>query len=132
MKVYEFKCENCGSRKYEKINETTSKCVYCGYKEEVFVEKPKEEPKIEPQPTKTTDEHEEFVGDYRVARGEVFHAFVLLLCCIFGGWFGLHRFMERKFISGIFFMLTGGFFGIGYIVDVLRYVSRMITGCNGG
>ena len=39
MKVYTFKCEDCGSKKYEKLDESTYVCSYCGRVEEVFFKK---------------------------------------------------------------------------------------------
>lgn len=43
-------------------------------------------------------------------------AFVL---CLFFGILGVHRFYEGKKASAFLWMFTGGFFGIGYIVDLI-------------
>ena len=40
--------------------------------------------------------------------------------CFFLGVFGIHRFYEGKFGTGLLFLFTGGLFGIGWLVDIIR------------
>lgn len=40
------------------------------------------------------------------------------LCLLFGG-LGFHRFYLRKVGSGILYLLTGGVFGIGWVIDLI-------------
>jgi TM2 domain-containing membrane protein YozV len=42
---------------------------------------------------------------------------VALLLCFFGGFLGLHRFYVGKVGSGIWYLLTGGFFFFGAVAD---------------
>jgi restriction system protein len=42
-----------------------------------------------------------------------------LLLCIFGGWFGLHRFYVGKIGTGLLYACTGGLFGIGWLIDII-------------
>lgn len=44
---------------------------------------------------------------------------VALLLAIFLGVGGIHRFYVGKIGTGILWLCTGGFFGIGYIVDII-------------
>lgn len=44
----------------------------------------------------------------------------LLLMCLFGGWFGLHRYAEGEIGMGILYTCTFGLFLIGWIVDFFR------------
>ena len=124
MKVYKFKCKNCGSNKYQKLDKTTYKCSYCGNTEEVFIqEEKKPEPVAPVEPI--IDEHEEegtIVFTKRGAKRINTWKLVLVIACFFGGYFGLHRFMQGKIITGLLWMFTGGLFGIGYILDLFRLV----------
>lgn len=43
-------------------------------------------------------------------------AWILLMFC---GGFGIHRFYQAKFFTGLLFLFTFGLFGIGYVYDVL-------------
>lgn len=42
-----------------------------------------------------------------------------LLVTVFLGWLGIHKFMERKNGLGIIYLLTGGLFGIGWLIDII-------------
>lgn len=44
----------------------------------------------------------------------------LLIVCILLGWAGVHRFMRRQTGMGLLYLFTGGLFGIGWIVDIIR------------
>ena len=53
--------------------------------------------------------------------------FLCYLCLIFGGWFGLHRFVLRYPWSGLVYFLTGGVMGLGIFIDIflLPYMVRL-------
>ena len=56
---------------------------------------------------------------------------VALLLCIFLGWGGIHRFYVGKIASGLLYMFTGGFFGIGYVIDILQLIFGSFRDSNG-
>lgn len=43
--------------------------------------------------------------------------FAFVLCVLFGV-FGVHRFYTGKIGTGLLYLCTGGFFGIGYVMDI--------------
>lgn len=48
------------------------------------------------------------------------HKLTALLLCIFGGFLGLHYFYVCRVGMGILYLCTLGFFGIGWLIDILK------------
>lgn len=46
-----------------------------------------------------------------------------ILVTILGGWFGLHKFLDHQIGTGILYLLTGGLFGIGWIIDIFKALT---------
>jgi TM2 domain-containing membrane protein YozV len=65
-------------------------------------------------------------ADYRFISGNHDYGLAWLLLAL-GGIFGLHRFYQGKFISGIVYLLTGGLFLLGYVYDVFTLNSQLDT-----
>lgn len=43
-----------------------------------------------------------------------------ILVTVLGGWLGIHKFMDKQIGIGILYLLTGGLFGIGWIIDIIK------------
>jgi TM2 domain-containing membrane protein YozV len=57
---------------------------------------------------------------------------VLVLCLIgFVGLAGLHRFYTGHIFLGILYLITGGFFGIGTLIDLIIIISGDYLDVNG-
>lgn len=59
-------------------------------------------------------EHQDFVSHRRILPA--------LLLCFFFGLLGFHRFYVGKIGTGIIWLLTGGIFGIGALVDFILII----------
>jgi TM2 domain-containing membrane protein YozV len=53
----------------------------------------------------------------------------LLWCLVFLGFAGIHRFYAGKWISGLIWLLTGGLFLFGQVIDLIL-IPGMIRECN--
>ncbi len=49
---------------------------------------------------------------------------VAFLLCLFLGVIGAHKFYEGKILMGIIYILTGGLFGIGWIIDLIAILLK--------
>lgn len=45
---------------------------------------------------------------------------IRILITILGGWFGLHKFIDKKIGMGILYLFTFGLFGIGWLFDIYK------------
>lgn len=50
------------------------------------------------------------------------------IVCVLLGWLGIHKFREHRTALGILYLCTFGLFGIGWIVDSIRYLMAALKG----
>ncbi len=131
MEIYKFKCKDCGARRYEKIDENTYRCEYCGYTEEIirFSEKPEEE-------TINTDQEsfsqfvKEKIENYEetnVHNSAATKAVIEFFITFFFGVWGVHRFLKGKIFTGFVYLFTYGVFGFGYFIDLIKSVINIVN-----
>ena len=102
-------CKHCGA----KIPYDAVVCTACGRQVELIAAR---EPQIVINNTNTNTNVNQNTNGAYVGRNPK-NKWVALLLCIFTV-FG-HKFYEGKVGMGILYLLTGGIFGIGWIVDIL-------------
>ena len=126
MKIYKFKCKDCGATKYER-NGNTYKCQYCGYTEEVYGDQAEELKPIISINTPFVETSQ--VSETKSTKNQdtsLKSQFIKLLICFFVGYLGIHKFMERKTFLGLLYLFTFGLFGIGYFFDCAVYTFVFI------
>ncbi len=52
---------------------------------------------------------------------------ITVLLCFFLGVLGIHRFYVGKTLTGILMLITGGGFGIWYLIDLIRMLMGDFT-----
>lgn len=96
-------CKKCGSE----MPEDSFYCLSCG---STFKE--------------SEDEFETIKRRVNMQTGTWKNKWISLLLCIFFGWLGIHRFYEGKVVTGILYLFTLGFFGLGWIIDIVRIALK--------
>lgn len=111
-------CKHCGA----KIAEDAVICTACGRQvEEIKLETAT--PNIVINNTNTNSNvNTNNVGGGIVGRAK--NKWVSLLLCFFLGWLGAHKFYEGKIGMGILYLLTGGLFMIGVIIDFIALLFK--------
>lgn len=56
---------------------------------------------------------------------------IAFLLCLFLGWLGAHRFYVGKFGTGVLYVATRGFYGVGIVIDLLLILSGHFTDGDG-
>ena len=133
--IIEKKCKNCGAELYE---DSLKKELYCGYCGSTF--------KMTDDVQRIKYEDMEQAGyDYEKGRMRARQEYVSskfnvgengqilldpvieFIIVFFFGALGVHKFMKKEIGMGILYLFTGGIFGIGWIIDVIRALTNLIN-----
>ena len=125
-----MKCPSCGA---DNAN-NNQVCQYCG----CYLAQ--SQPTSSPQQTEPPQTHPTVVvnsfpvttiGGPPLAPTSKCNKMVALVLCIFLGVFGAHHFYTGKIGMGILYLLTGGLFCIGWIIDIAKISSGNYSDKNG-
>lgn len=107
-------CAHCGAQ----MDDSAAFCPSCGAGCGVKVQPAQTQVATEPTAPKTG-----FASDKS--------RLVALLLVLFVGSLGVHRFYVGKIGTGVLYLLTGGLFGIGILVDLILIVCGVFKDADG-
>ena len=105
-------CKHCGG----KIPEAAVICTLCGCQVEEF--KTPEQPNIIINNTNTN------TNTANAYPGRVKNKWLSFFLCLFLGYLGAHKFYEGRIGMGIVYLLTGGLFCFGWIIDCIILLCK--------
>ena len=134
-----MQCKSCGAPV------TEAKCLYCGNKNPNYSapDKVQSQETLDSLQTEAPatpidshanqyqvyqqdQQHEQNQQQEQDQKREQERAIVMFVLCFFFGIFGVHYFYDRRPGLGLLFLFTWGLFGIGWFVDSIRLLIKMI------
>ena len=122
MEIYRFKCKCCGATRYKKPAKNIYRCLYCGEQVEVYRKTDEDQDIVRHEETSIAPTAFETKKIEKPVPQLETHNLMMLIWCIIGGWFGLHKFMSGKILWGIVYLCTYGVMGIGIFIDAMIYL----------
>lgn len=124
MEIYRFKCKCCGATRYKKPTKHIYRCLYCGEEVEVYrkadTEQTEQSVQAAPAPVQQQPKVEKPEPKLETRN------LIMLIVCLAGGWFGLHKFLSGKVIWGLVYLFTWGVMGVGTFIDTMIYIIDFV------
>lgn len=142
MKLVELRCKNCGSSLEVSENEKEIVCRYCNttFRMDDEVQHVKyddmeqagydfEKGKIRAQQEQAGNNYSNQTsnGSYQPCCNEPLGDFLIVF---FLGTLGVHKFMKNQIGMGILYLFTGGLFGIGWLIDLIKSITYLSNSKN--
>lgn len=126
MRLQELDCPRCHRHIIVDADEHIARCDYCGTP--VLLDGAPLPYTPDPGPRTESRLRGRYTGatDVYAPQSEK-NWWVAFLLCLFLGTVGVHRFYTGKVGSGVLYVLTGGLFGIGWLVDLVRLLLGTFT-----
>jgi hypothetical protein len=111
-------CKNCA----HEVGSTALVCPFCGNtlvqtKKGVVDETKTKQSHLFSDGEKGPNLNNEFVrGPYQ--------KWLSITLCLLLGWLGAHKFYEGKYIMGLFYAVTFGFWGVGIVLDLIQLCGK--------
>ncbi len=110
-------CKHCGA----KIAEDAVICTVCGRQVEEIKSSAEQPSIVINNANSNINSNTASIG---IHGGRTKNKWVALLLCLFLGYLGAHKFYEGRIGTGILYLLTGGLFFIGVIIDFIALLFK--------
>lgn len=113
-------CKHCGAV----IDADCVICPKCGKQVEVLKAEQVPQPQVVINNTNANTNQNTNINANPYAYGRMKSKWVAFFLCLFLGILGAHKFYEGKIGMGILYLLTGGLFIIGVIIDLIAILGK--------